>query len=69
MLYSKESHGCRLDKKNGMKESKRKKLEAAGWEVGSSEEFLKNQLFIDHEIELGWKPMCLRNRMSYNNSI
>jgi len=21
---------------------------------------LKNQLFIDHEIELGWKPMCLR---------
>ena len=68
-ISDKESHGCRLDKKNGMKESKRKKLEAAGWEVGSSEEFLKNQLFIDHEIELGWKPMCLRNRMSDNNSI
>jgi hypothetical protein len=68
-MSDKESHGCCLDKKNSMKESKQKKLEAAGWEAGTAEEFLKGQSFIDHEIELGWKPMCLRNRMSDNNPI
>ena len=57
-LADKESHGC-------LKESKQKKLEAAG----PAEEFLKGQSFIDHEIELGWKPMCLRNRMPDNNPI
>jgi GT2 family glycosyltransferase len=65
----KESHGCCLYKKNNMKESKQKKLKFAGWEVGTAEEFLKGQSFIDYEIELGWKPMCLRNRMLDNNSI
>jgi hypothetical protein len=58
-----------LYKKNNMKESKQKKLEVGGWKVGSAEEFLGRQLFIDHEMELGWKPMCLRSRMPDNNSI
>ena len=68
-LADKESHGCCLYKKNNMKESKQKKLEDVGWKVASAEEFLGRQLFIDHEIELGWMPMCLRSRMTDSNSI
>jgi hypothetical protein len=75
----KEGHGCcyfgmsqqdrHNRKKYKMKESKQKKLDAAGWKVGSAEEFLGGQLFVDHEMELGWMPLCLRSRMSDNNSI